>query len=63
LRAFATVVKVVLRFVPRVWTTTTIATEIPAAIRQYSMAVAAASSFRKEKRHSGLQMRRYAPGW
>jgi hypothetical protein len=35
--------------VPRVFTATMIATEIPAAIRPYSMAVAPASSFRKRR--------------
>ena len=39
--------KVVLSFVPRPFTTLIIATEMPAAIRPYSMAVAAVSSFRK----------------
>jgi hypothetical protein len=39
--------KVVLSFVPRPFTTLMIATEIPAAIRPYSIAVAAVSSFRK----------------
>ena len=39
--------KVVLSFVPRPFTTLMIATEMPAAIRPYSMAVAAVSSFRK----------------
>ena len=39
-----------LRFVPRPLTTATIAIEIPAAIRPYSMAVAPDSSFRKRKK-------------
>jgi len=40
-------VNVALRLVPRVLTATMIATEMPAAIRPYSMAVAPLSSFRK----------------
>jgi hypothetical protein len=40
--------KVVFSFVPRPCTTAMIATEMPAAISPYSMAVAAVSSFRKE---------------
>ena len=40
---------VVLRFVPRVFTATMIATEMPAAMRPYSMAVAPLSSFRKRQ--------------
>jgi hypothetical protein len=47
LRAFATVVKVAFKFVPTVWTTTTMATEMPAAIRPYSIAVAPDWSLRK----------------
>ena len=39
--------KVVASFVPRPCTTAMIATEMPAAMRPYSMAVAAVSSFRK----------------
>ncbi len=39
--------KVVLSFVPRPFTTVMMAIEMPAAIRPYSMAVAAVSSFRK----------------
>jgi hypothetical protein len=38
---------VVFSFVPRPFTTAMIATEIPAAMRPYSMAVAPHSSFRK----------------
>src|SRR5208282_4747753 len=40
---------VVLRFVPRVLTTAMIATEMPAAIRPYSIAVAPLSSVRKHR--------------
>ena len=39
-RALDTLLKVVFRLVPRVWTATIIATEMPAAMRPYSMAVA-----------------------
>jgi hypothetical protein len=45
--AVATLVKVVLSDVPSVPTTVMIATEMPAAIRPYSMAVAPRSSVRK----------------
>jgi hypothetical protein len=44
LRAVWTDVKVALRLEPRLETTVMMATEIPAAIRQYSMAVAPLSS-------------------
>jgi hypothetical protein len=39
-----------LKLVPSVFTATMIATEIPAAMRPYSMAVAPTSSFRKRRR-------------
>jgi hypothetical protein len=42
-------VKVVVRLVPRVLTAAMIATEMPAAIRPYSIAVAPQSSFRKRR--------------
>jgi len=42
-------VNVVVRLVPRVLTAAMIATEMPAAIRPYSMAVAPLSSFRKRR--------------
>ena len=42
-------VNVALRLVPRVFTTAMIATEMPAAIRPYSMAVAPLSSFKKRR--------------
>src|SRR6202021_4215816 len=48
LRAVETDEKVEVSFVPRPCTTAMIATEMPAAISPYSMAVAAVSSFRKE---------------
>src|SRR5580692_8724822 len=48
LRAVETLLKVFFRLVPRPWTTAMIATEMPAAMRPYSMAVAAVSSLRKE---------------
>src|SRR5580704_18304618 len=47
LRAVETLEKVFFRLVPRPWTTAMIATEIPAAMRPYSMAVAPDSSFTK----------------
>jgi hypothetical protein len=40
-------VKVVFNLVPRPFTTAMIATEMPAAMRPYSMAVAPESSFKK----------------
>ncbi len=40
---------VVLRLVPRVFTATMMATDMPAAIRPYSIAVAPLSSFRKRR--------------
>ena len=45
--AVCTLVKVALSLVPRPCTTAMIATEMPAAIRPYSMAVAPDSSFTK----------------
>src|ERR1700728_2762781 len=48
LRAVETLEKVFFRLVPRPWTTAMIATEMPAAMSPYSMAVAAVSSLRKE---------------
>ena len=48
LRAVETDEKVVVSFVPRPCTTAMIATEMPAAMSPYSMAVAAVSSLRKE---------------
>src|SRR5580704_9931426 len=48
LRAVETVLKVFFRLVPRPWTTAMIATAMPAAMRPYSMAVAAVSSLKKE---------------
>src|SRR5271163_1660244 len=47
LRAVETLVNVVFSLVPRPWTTAMIATEMPAAMRPYSMAVAPDSSFTK----------------
>src|SRR5207237_10739273 len=47
LSAVWTLVKVVFNFEPRPCTTAMIATEIPAAMRPYSMAVAPDSSFTK----------------
>src|SRR6202161_34197 len=47
LSAVETLEKVFFRLVPRPWTTAMIATEIPAAMRPYSMAVAPDSSFTK----------------
>ena len=47
--AVFTDVKVVLSVVPSAVTTVIIAIEIPAAIKPYSIAVAAESSFRKRK--------------
>src|ERR1700688_2887646 len=52
--------KVVLSFVPRPFTTLMIATEIPAAIRPYSMAVAPDSSA-KNWRHFGIMAGQYRP--
>jgi len=46
-RAPETVLKVVVNFEPRPWTTVMIATEMPAAMRPYSMAVAPDSSLAK----------------
>jgi len=43
-RAVLTLLKVDFRLVPRPWTTAMIATEMPAAIRPYSIAVAPDSS-------------------
>jgi hypothetical protein len=48
LSAVETDENVVFRFVPRPCTTAMIATEMPAAMSPYSMAVAAVSSFKKE---------------
>src|SRR6202451_3967428 len=47
LRAVETLEKVFFRLVPRPWTTAMIAIEMPAAMRPYSMAVAAVSSLKK----------------
>src|SRR5262244_3339367 len=47
LRPFCTVVNVPLRLVPTFFTTVMMATEMPAAMRPYSMAVAPDSSFTK----------------
>src|SRR5580698_1214958 len=47
LRAVETLEKVFFRLVPRPWTTAMIATEMPAAMRPYSIAVAPDSSFTK----------------
>src|ERR1700685_1581424 len=47
LRAVETLEKVFFRLVPRPWTTAMIATEMPAAMRPYSIAVAAVSSLKK----------------
>jgi hypothetical protein len=49
LMAVETLVKVVLSLEPRPATAVIIATEMPAAMRPYSMAVAPASSVRKRK--------------
>jgi len=46
LSAVWTLVKVVFRLDPRLWTTAMIATEMPAAMRPYSIAVAPDSSLR-----------------
>jgi hypothetical protein len=51
LRALETDENVVFKFVPRACTVAMMATEIPAAMRPYSIAVAPLSSLRKRKRH------------
>jgi len=51
LSAFWTLVNVALRFVPTFFTTVMIATEIPAAIRPYSIAVAPDSFFRNATKY------------
>jgi hypothetical protein len=55
LRADETELKVVLSWVPKDCTTTMMATAIPAAIKPYSMAVAAFSSRKKRMMHSLIE--------